>query len=217
METITGIISGVELVCTSSFPILENSKQIYTFVWDDSNLSNTIWKTGFIGTTPKVIFKNSRTGVKVQKMMKLLEGNQFYQCEVPTEVLTESGYLYITIVLASSIKRILTAQMSSPLSILKSGDYSGEIPTPQVKDVFETIVAELSNDESIEDNTGYILSKESKEDYDFKWIKLDLTTLQQDSEHRLVTDEQIAKWDKGGEITQEELWIFDCGSSTKNI
>lgn len=170
METIIGKINGVSLECTPSLPIVENMDGVYQFIWDDTNLDNTIWKSKeFTGKTKTVYFRNNRSGmVKSQILEK--NGDELYSAIIPGAILQPSGYLYITIVIsdANTNKRLLTAEMDEPLSILKSGEYKvNEDKEPYVKSALEKILQNLSDkDQSTED---MILTKMSKEDYDFGW------------------------------------------------
>jgi hypothetical protein len=139
METIIGKINGVSLECTPSLPIVENIDHIYQFIWDDSNLDGTIWKSkDFSGGSILACFKNSRSKeIYGQILVKNGEDN-FYCCEVPGSVLKEPGYLFISIIRTADKatidsttglpvirgKRMITAEMEKPLSILKAGPHT---------------------------------------------------------------------------------------------
>ena len=170
METIIGKINGVSLECTPSLPIVENIDHIYQFIWDDSNLDNTIWKSKTFSdnTTRMAYFKNSQSRKVYDQILVKDPVDGFYKCEIPGNVLTPAGYLFISIVLTTDTKRMLTAEMEEPLSILKAGAHQ---PThnnePAVRSAIEKITQNLSDkDQSTKD---MILTKLSEEDYDFGW------------------------------------------------
>ena len=87
METIIGKINGVSLECTPSLPIVENMDGVYQFIWDDTNLDNTIWKSKeFTGKTKTVYFRNNRSGmVKSQILEK--NGDELYSAIIPGAIL----------------------------------------------------------------------------------------------------------------------------------
>ena len=142
METIIGKINGVSLECTPSLPIVENVEHIYQFIWDDSNLDNTIWKSKIFSNNPyrMAYFKNSQSRQVYEQCLEKDPDDGFYKCEIPSNVLTPAGYLFISIVLTADTKKMLTAEMEKPLSILKAGAHQfTHNNEPAVRSVMEKI------------------------------------------------------------------------------